>query len=304
MGLLAAPLLLASLGLSGCHAAQNTAASAEYARQVSTASLRVSELEAQLVASSLRIEQLEEFVRVQGQSAATKMENLDQVNAEVTRLRGAIEVLQFDLSKMREDLEAYQLQQERRQVHDERRLTQVETMLGVTPPPPPTNAELGLGDETDPTLPVETDPSDPSDPTAADPDAPPPDGEPSGTPDTAAGKLELAKQHMEAGRQAVARAVLTRARKEHPDAAELPEIDFRLAETYFNEKTYSKAALAFKRVIDDHPGSPWASWSMLRQGECFDGLGQTDNARLFWDGVIQRFPKSEAAKEAKKRLGR
>lgn len=301
-------LLALCTPLVGCFAAQNTAASAEYARQVTTANLRVSEMEAQLVASAMRIEQLEEFVRVQGQSAATKMENLDQVNAEVTRLRGAIEVLQFEATKIREDLEKYQIQQERRQIHDERRLTQVETMLGVTPPPPPTNAELGLGPdslgETDPTGDPPSPTGDTTEPSDGEPTTAPPTEPTSEVPDTARGKLELAATHMAAGRQAVARAVLTRAKAEHADGKELAEIEFRIAETYFNERTYSKAALAFKRVIDDHPGSAWASWSMLRQGECFDGLGQTDNARLFWDGVIQRFPKSDAAKEAKKRLGR
>ncbi|MCB9694245.1 MAG: tetratricopeptide repeat protein [Alphaproteobacteria bacterium] len=292
----------ALLHLLGCFAAQNTAASAEYARQVTTASLRVAQLEAQLTDSSARIEQLEEFVRAQGRSQATKMENLDQVNAEVTRLRGAIEVLQFEIATLKEDLGSYQVQQERRQLHDERRLSKIEGFLGVEAPPPPTDEEMGIAKGGDPD--GVTDPTDP-DVTPTEP-APQPDAPDGGTetPATARGKLDLAAEHMAAGRQAVARAVLQRAKTEHADAPEISEIEFRIAETYLNEKAYSKAALAFKRVIDDHPGSPWASWSMLRQGECFEGLGQTDNARLFYDGVIQRFPKSEAAKEAKKRLGR
>ena len=38
---------------------------------------------------------------------------------------------------------------------------------------------------------------------------------------------------------------------------------------------------------------------MLRQGECFEGLGQRDNASLFYDDVIRLFPRSKAAREAK-----
>lgn len=291
-----------ALQLSGCFATQNTAASAEYARQVSTASLRVAQLEEQLATSATRIEQLEEFVRAQGRSQASKLENIDQVNAEVTRLRGAIEVLQFELANVKKDFAAYQVQQERRQLHDERRLTQLEGFLGVDTPAPPTDEELGLTGPDDGTEPAVEPSGDPDPPATDEPDPEtPPDGE---SPATAGGKLDLAMDHMKEGRQGVARAVLQRALAEHPDASERPELAFRLAETWLNEKTYSKAALAFKKVIDEYPGSPWASWSMLHQGDCFDGLGQKDNARLFFDGVIQRYPKSEAAKEAKKRLGR
>lgn len=275
--------------------AQNQAATAEYTKQVSTANLRASQLEVQLAASAARIDQLEEFVRVQGQTAATRMENIDQVNLEVSRLRGQIEVIQFELSALKEELTAYQIQQERRQLHDENRLQQIEKFLGVKPPPPPTDAEMGLtttstpGDEP------------PVDGPLFDPTAEP---APDDTPPTARGKLDLASEHMAAGRQGVARAVLTKAAAEHPDSEEIAEIRYRLAETHLNEKNHGKAALAFKAVIDDYPTSPWASWSMLRQGECFEGLGQNDNARLFFDGVIQRYPKSDAAKEAKKKLGR
>jgi len=293
--------LSAAFLLPGCWAVQNTAASAEYARMVTTANLRVAQLENELAESQARIEQLEEYVRVQGQSQATRLENVDQVNSEVTRLRGQIEVLQFDLEALQSGASGSQLQNERRQLHDERRLRQLEEMLGVKAPPPPTDAELGLASAE-----------------GGGESTAPPDGNPDGTPavgadteaqdelipDTARGKLELAAVRMEEGKPAVARAILMRAATEHPDAPELDEIHYRLAETRFNQGDFRKAALAFKKTIDEHPKSPWASWALLRQGECFEGLGQPDNARLFFDGVVQRYPKSDAAKEAKKKLGR
>lgn len=282
--------------LPGCFASQNAAATSEYARQVTTANLRVAQLENELAESQARIEQLEEVIRAQGQSQATRLENLDQVNQEVTRLRGQIEVLQFDLSELSEGYTQYQIQTERRLLHGEKRMRQVESMLGVQPPPPPTDAELGVGEGVVSPTPVpegEQPPPDPDDP------------EPEDTvPDDAAGKLELAVQRIDEGKPAVARAILMRAQKEHAGAPEIPEITYRLASTYFSESDYRKAALSYKRVLDDHPKSPWASWAMLKQGECFEGLGQSDNARLFFDGVIQRYPKSDAAKEAKGKLNR
>src|SRR4051812_36526588 len=96
-----------------------SSASAEYARQVSTAQVRLAQLEALLVESQLRIEQLEEVIRQQGKNEAAKLENFDQVNAEVVRLRGAIEVLQFDSSELKRIVSDQQLSGERRQLHAE-----------------------------------------------------------------------------------------------------------------------------------------------------------------------------------------
>ena len=50
-----------------------------------------------------RVEQLEDTIRIQGQSEASRLENIDQVNAEVSRLRGEIEVLQFELTEQTRD---------------------------------------------------------------------------------------------------------------------------------------------------------------------------------------------------------
>lgn len=283
------------LWISWSLAGQNADAAAEYARQVTTANLRAAQLEEQLVSAKTRIDQLEEFVRVEGRTQAAKLENLDQVNTEVTRLRGEIEVLTHGLEQLRTDFENQLVSQERRQLHDESRLRQLEDFLGVKAPPPPTDAEMGLvaGGGT-------PSPLNPDNP-VFDPANPAPTMEPV-VPDTARGVLDAAVAHMAEGRQGVARALLDKAKTTYASSPELSEISYRLAETHLNEKAYGKAALAFKGVIDNHPTSEWAPWAMLRQGECFAGLNQATNARLFYDGVVQRYPKSEAAKEAKKKL--
>src|SRR5687768_13152169 len=106
-------LLFSTISLAG------TSATAEYARQVSTAQVRLAQLEALLVESQLRIEQLEEVIRQQGKNEAAKLENFDQVNAEVVRLRGAIEVLQFESAEVERLLTDQQVSGERRQLHAE-----------------------------------------------------------------------------------------------------------------------------------------------------------------------------------------
>jgi tol-pal system protein YbgF len=289
------PLLLALL--SGCAwITQNGAASAEYSRQVSTASMRVADLEADLETAEARIQQLEEAVRVQGQTQASRLENLDQVNAEIGRLRGQIEEMKFQVGEMQRFLDESAISRERRTLHIEKRVSQLEKFLGVTPPPPPTDAEMGIARSGDPGTPPSTvDPA--TDPTVQTPHEPPP-------PATAAEKLKVAKDNLAAGRPAVARAVLEKAVGEHPGDPVLPEIRYRIGEAWLAEKQYKKAAKAFQHVVDNHPQSEWVPWAVLRQGECFDGLGQPDNAKVFYQTVVKDHPKSDAAKEAKAKLGK
>jgi len=263
-----------------------SAASSEVARQLSTAQLRVAEVESQLVAAEVQIQQLQEWVSHQGRFEADRLENLDQVNAEVARLRGSLEVVQFELSQARQALEEQQVAQEKRQLHDESRLAQIEKFLGIKPPPPPTNEDLGIeGGSTGVA-------------TASTPDAAPAE-----LPADASGKLELAVEHIEAGRQTVARAILLAALEQHVGSKDVPEIRYRLAETWFNEKKYASAVSEFNKVINNHPSSEWACWSYYRQGESFELLGKKDGAKAFYSGATEGACKgSDAAAKAKAKL--
>jgi TolA-binding protein len=276
-------------------ASPNSGASSDYARQVSTVSLRMAELEQLLVDGEQRIEQLEEVIRLQGKSEASRLENLDEVNTEVARLRGEIEVLTFRLGEIESAVEKDQISRERRLLHTESRLRQLEKFLGVTPPPPPTDVELGLvGDGSQ---------ESPEDMAS---DAVPGDEVPAEesleVPDTAIGKLDLAAEHMRAGRQGVARAVLQKAIDDHGSAEEIAEIRYRFAETYINDQDWRNAILQFQKVIDNHPDSDWTCWAHLRQGEAMESLQGPQHARPFYAGASQgKCKNSEAAKAAKKK---
>lgn len=293
------PLLLAvALGWPMSVASASTTPSAEYARQVSTAQIRLAQLEALLVESQLRIEQLEDVIRQQGKNEAAKLENLDQVNAEVVRLRGAIEVLQFETAEIKRVVSEQQIAVERRQLHAEMRLAQLEKLLSVKPPPPPTDADLGLtataGTPTEGGTPPVPAPA----PTAGGTEEAPAD-----MPADAAGKLELAAKHMAEGRNLVARAILEAAIEQHVGAPEMAEIRYRYAETFFNEKDWRRAISKFNEVINNFPDSPWKCWSFYRQGEAFEAMGQGEGAKAFYKGATTDSCKtSDAAKEAKKKL--
>ncbi len=57
-------------------------------------------------------------------------------------------------------------------------------------------------------------------------------------------------------------------------------------------------------VVGRRPPPPRAPPALLRQGDCFDGMGRKEDATIFYEDVIRRYPKSKAAKTAKSRLGK
>jgi len=287
-------MALLFVGLLAAGVARAGDPGAEYARQVSTAQVRLAQLEALLVEAELRIEQLEEVIRQRGQSEQSRLENLDQVVDEVTRLRGSIEVLQFETGELKRAVADQQLDGERRQLHAEMRLAQVEKFLAIQPPAPPSDADLGLtervphagsGASRPPQLPARDEPI------------------PENVPADAKGKLDAAIAHMEADRQGVARAVLRAAIEHHAGAPEMDEVRYRFAETYLNEGEYRAAISEFNKVVNNHPDSPWKCWAFYRMGEAFESMGQVDGAAAFYKGATERECKnSDAAKKAKDKL--
>ncbi len=291
-------LFLGASLVFGSGAARAADPSAEYARQVSSAQVRLAQLEALLVESELRIEQLEEVIRQQGRNEQNRLENLDQVNAEVSRLRGAIEVLQFEMSESKRTLQELQIESERRLLHGEMRLAQVEKLLGAKPPPLPTDEDLGLSPDTQADSEPAADPRVGSTEATDQEEAPAPE-----VPDSASEILELAIDHMRESRQTVARQLLRAALQQHAGAPETAEIRYRLAETYFNEEDYRAAISEFNKVVNNHPESDWKCWSFYRMGEAFELLGKPDGAPAFYKGATERNCRSsDAAKKAREKL--
>lgn len=287
---IASLLLVVGLSpLSGCWFTQNQSATGEYARQVMVAQTRAAAVETSLAATEQRLEQLEETLRAQGASQAKRLENLDEVNREVNRLRGEIEVMRFELDELKRAWDDSSMDFERRQLHDELRLQQVERLLGVKPPPPPS---------IDGTTPCS--PGAPGCPPATA-EVPGPTEAEAPIPETLEGKLTLAVEHMKEGRGAAARVVLDQAIKAHPSDPRVAEARYRIGESWLNESNWGKAVNSFQAVVDNHPRSDWAAWAMLGQGDAFAGKGEPANARLFYDEVVKLYKTSEAAKEAKKR---
>ncbi len=279
---------------------QNQAARADYARQVEVAALRAADLEDQMSAMQTKVTELQETVALHGQNETERLETLDEVNTEIVKLRGNIEELQFHVGELQKYLDQDAISRERRMLHAEKRLSSLEKYLHVPTPPPPTDQEMGLA-PTDGSVAVVpgTDPA-VTTPPGTDPVVPSvPEITPAKSADEA---IDIAVSNMKDGRQGVARVVLQKALTDFPKSTEEPEILYRIGETYLNEQDWRSAAKAFDVVVKSFPKSGWASWAMLRQGEAFAGLGKIDAAHTFWESVIDVYPKSDAAVEAKKKL--
>jgi len=274
--------LLCVLALAACVPKQVKELQAATASQVSVMGSRQAVLESTLNESEKKLDQVQASLRVIGQDKGDLLQSLDQASTSVRSLRGELETQRFALEDLRQQFDAFIEQQEARQLYDEARLAQVEKALGLNPPPRP-----AVGTE----------------PMGGGPDTEPGAGEIAlELPPTAQGKLDRAIEEMKAGRQGTARTVLEQTLAAHEGSSLIPEVLYRIGETWSNAGNWTKAARSYQVVVDKHGRTEWASWAMLRQGEAFEALGNVDGAKLFYEDVQRLYSKSDAAKEAAEKI--
>lgn len=288
-----APLI--AILLAGCVLDRTGQSATEaYKREMALHATRITAIEASLKESETRVRQLEEVTRARGQEEIMRMETVDQVRNELARIRGELEVFQHNRGVETEFQGKFQEDVDFRMSYLEARAAALEKALGVQAPAPPEKRAASViaaagGTSDSSTTTVSGNPTPGTDTNAA--------SEPvATTPDEV---FTLAQTHLAESRNKAARAVFERFIAQFPKDERVPEARYRAAQTLYNEGDYQKAILGFQEVLDKHGTSPWASWAMLRQGQCFESLGQKQNALVFYDDVIRLYPKSKAAKEAK-----
>ena len=84
--------------------------------------------------------------------------------------------------------------------------------------------------------------------------------------------------------------------------AESKSARFLLGEALFKGKEYAAAALAFDEFKKQYPNDAAVPQAMYRQANAFRLLGKKDEARLFYQDLIDKFPKSSQATRAKAEL--
>jgi len=98
------------------------------------------------------------------------------------------------------------------------------------------------------------------------------------------------------------REVLSDFATKYPNHKLMQNVNYWKGESYYAEKDYENAILAFQDVIDKYPGGDKAPDAMLKQGLSFQALKDKKNARIVLELVLTKYPKTPAAEKARQKL--
>ncbi len=90
--------------------------------------------------------------------------------------------------------------------------------------------------------------------------------------------------------------------KQYPSGELSGNAQFWIAETYYQEKDFETAVLEYEKVMSNYPESGKVPAALFKQALAFLELGDKTNARNLLNRVIERFPHSDQAKMAKKKM--
>jgi tol-pal system protein YbgF len=88
----------------------------------------------------------------------------------------------------------------------------------------------------------------------------------------------------------------------NPKAKKSEEATWFRAESYFNLKEYKKAIIDYSKITEHFPNSKLLPVTLYKIGISFDALGMHDDAKGFYQDLVEKFPKSAEAKKAKSKL--
>ncbi len=140
----------------------------------------------------------------------------------------------------------------------------------------------------------------------AEPEKPGPSKEiPSGGKGTSAGMGNMYKVAYDAfqkGDVVGARKKFESFLKQYPNTELSGHAQFWIGETYYQKKDFEKAILEYEKAITKYPEGSKVPAALFKQGLAFLELGDKGSARNLFRRVIERYPRSEQAEMAKKKL--
>ncbi len=113
------------------------------------------------------------------------------------------------------------------------------------------------------------------------------------------GLYNLAKQRLDQGQTQKARDLLQEFLQRFGKDELAGNAQYWLGETYFADKRYDDAIVEFQKVIKQHKGSDKVPDAVLKIGMSFQAQGDCQNAKLFFEEVMQGHKGSPAAKSAR-----
>ena len=120
-----------------------------------------------------------------------------------------------------------------------------------------------------------------------------------------AGPQQLYKRALDltlAGKPMQARPMFQEFLQKFPKHEMVPNALYWLGETYYAEKDYPQAILAFKDVSTKYPDHDKTSASLLKIGMSYRNVGDVDNAIFYLRTLVDEHPESEPARLARQML--
>jgi len=87
-----------------------------------------------------------------------------------------------------------------------------------------------------------------------------------------------------------------------PKGKHVEESTFLRAEAFYEIKQYKKAIIDYSKFPEKYTKSKKLPYVLYKIGLSFDGLGMKDDAKGFYQELVDKFPKSTEAKKAKAKL--
>ena len=80
------------------------------------------------------------------------------------------------------------------------------------------------------------------------------------------------------------------------------DLAYAEAEGLMQKKDYKKAILSYQKYREQEPKGKHVSDATYKIGVCFQELGKKDEAKVFYDEVVEKYPQSSSARKAQFRL--
>jgi tol-pal system protein YbgF len=121
-------------------------------------------------------------------------------------------------------------------------------------------------------------------------------------PDDKAAFYALAQREDGAGDKGIARELYEEYVRRWPSDPRSADAGFRAGQLLFGQKRWREALLAYGKVAEDFPKSERAPEAMLGAADAMIRLDMKDEAKAVLEQLLERYPRSEAAKLARERL--
>lgn len=105
-----------------------------------------------------------------------------------------------------------------------------------------------------------------------------------------------------AGDMPAAREIFTKFLEQYPQHDLAANAHYWIGETYYSEKSYEPAILAFQDVIKNYPTKDKMPAAMLKQAMAFNAINDTKSAKYVLKKLGEAFPKSDEAIKARELL--